>query len=79
MIVKKRVFIGSSSEELELAEIVKGQLEPEFDVTIWNEKIWNKSVFKLNSGFKLIDFNLNYLTFHIPVIPTIIISIVLFV
>lgn len=49
--MKKRVFIGSSSEELGLAEIVKGLLEPEFDVVIWNEKIWNKSVFKLNGNF----------------------------
>ncbi len=46
-----KLFIGCSSEELELAEAAKSILEDEFDVTIWNEKVWDTSVFKLNSNF----------------------------
>lgn len=49
--MKQRVFIGCSSEELGTAEIVKGLLETDFDVVIWNEKMWDKSVFKLNNNF----------------------------
>jgi hypothetical protein len=49
--MKKRVFIGSSSEELSTANLVKSILEPEFEVVIWNEKIWNKSIFRLNGNF----------------------------
>jgi len=49
--MKKRVFIGSSSEELGKAKIVKALLEKDFDVTIWDEKVWDKSVFKLNNNF----------------------------
>lgn len=48
---KKRIFIGSSSEELEFAESAKKMLEPEFDVTIWNDTIWETSVFKINNNF----------------------------
>lgn len=48
---KKRIFIGSSSEELALAESAKEILEPEFEVTVWNDPIWNTSVFKINSNF----------------------------
>ncbi len=48
---KKRIFIGSSSEELALAEIAKSILEPEFEVTIWNDPMWDTSVFKINSNF----------------------------
>lgn len=49
--MKKRIFIGSSSEELETAKIVQKLLENDFDVIIWNENLWDKSVFKLNSNF----------------------------
>lgn len=49
--MKKRIFIGSSSEELETAKIVQKLLENDFDVIIWNENLWEKSVFKLNSNF----------------------------
>ena len=49
--MKKRIFIGSSSEELETAKIVQKLLENDFDVVIWNENLWDKSVFKLNSNF----------------------------
>lgn len=48
---KKRVFIGSSSEELKLAETAKKILEADFDVTIWNENVWDASVFKINNNF----------------------------
>lgn len=49
--MKKRIFIGSSSEEQDKAKIVKGLLDKDFDVTIWDEKVWDKSVFKLNNNF----------------------------
>lgn len=48
---KKKIFIGSSSEELSLAEKVRDQLLPNYDVTIWNEKVWDTSVFKINQNF----------------------------
>lgn len=48
---KKKIFIGSSSEELSIAEKVRDQLKPNFDVTIWNEKVWDTSVFKINQNF----------------------------
>jgi len=48
---KKRIFIGSSSEELKLAEAAKKILEPEFEVTIWNDTVWETSVFKINNNF----------------------------
>lgn len=49
--MKKRIFIGSSSEELGTAKIVKSILDNDFDVVIWNESVWNKSVFKINNNF----------------------------
>lgn len=48
---KKRVFIGSSSEELPLAEIAKKQLSADFDVTVWNDNLWDTAVFRLNQNF----------------------------
>ena len=48
---KKRIFIGSSSEELSLAESAKKILEPEFEVTIWNDTVWETAVFKINNNF----------------------------
>lgn len=48
---KKRIFIGSSSEELKLANAAKKILEREFEVTIWNDSVWDTSVFKLNNNF----------------------------
>jgi hypothetical protein len=48
---KKRIFIGSSSEGIDLAESAKTILEKDFEITIWNENIWDKSVFKLNQNF----------------------------
>ncbi|RCW93632.1 CBASS system CD-NTase-associated NAD(+) hydrolase Cap12 [Winogradskyella arenosi] len=49
--MKKRIFIGSSSEELGTAKIVKSILEQDFDVVIWDESIWDKSIFKINNNF----------------------------
>lgn len=49
--IKKRLFIGSSSEELKYAEKAKVILEKDFDVTIWNEKVWDTAVFKINQNF----------------------------
>ena len=48
---RKRIFIGSSSEELKLAELAKQVLEKDFDVTIWNDTIWDSAVFKINHNF----------------------------
>jgi hypothetical protein len=48
---KKRVFIGSSSEELPFAELAKEQLSNEFDVTIWNDNLWDSAVFRINQNF----------------------------
>ncbi len=48
---KKRIFIGSSSEEIKLAEAAKKILEPEFEVTIWNDTVWETGVFKINNNF----------------------------
>lgn len=48
---KNRVFIGSSSENLVWAELAKNILNEQFDVTIWNESIWDKSIFKINQNF----------------------------
>ncbi|HBU77018.1 MAG TPA: DNA-binding protein [Muricauda sp.] len=47
----KRIFIGSSSEELGTAKIVKAILQQDFEVIIWDENLWNKSIFKLNRNF----------------------------
>jgi hypothetical protein len=49
--MKRKLFIGSSSEELKFAEVAKSILEKDFDVTIWNECIWDKSVFRINQNF----------------------------
>ncbi|SDR14786.1 Predicted nucleotide-binding protein containing TIR-like domain-containing protein [Chryseobacterium soldanellicola] len=59
---KKRIFIGSSSEELHLAEAAKMILERDFEVTIWNEKLWDNAVFKLNNNYlnDLIKASLQY-------------------
>lgn len=50
---KKKIFIGSSSEELDLANAAKTilELEKDFEVTIWNEEVWEKAVFKLNNNY----------------------------
>lgn len=49
--IKKKLFIGSSTEELGLAQVAKSILEKDFDVSIWNEKVWDTSVFKINQNF----------------------------
>ncbi|MGK9127162.1 nucleotide-binding protein [Olivibacter sp. SA151] len=50
---KKKIFIGSSSEELDLANAAKTilEFEQDFEVTIWNEDVWEKSIFKLNNNY----------------------------
>ena len=49
--IKKKLFIGSSTEELGLAQAAKTILEKDFDVSIWNEKVWDSSIFKINQNF----------------------------
>lgn len=51
MKIKKKLFIGSSSEELDFAKAAKSILEKDFDVTVWDENVWDKSVFRINEGF----------------------------
>ncbi|AXG73559.1 DNA-binding protein [Flavobacterium arcticum] len=48
---KKKIFIGCSSEEIKIAKIVEGFLDKDYEVTIWDEKIWDKAVFRLNNNF----------------------------
>lgn len=49
--IKPKLFIGSSSEELPLAEKTRDILQSDFDVTIWNESVWDTAVFKINQNF----------------------------
>lgn len=49
--MKKKIFIGSSSEELETARAVQRLLKKDFDIVIWDDNLWDKSVFKLNRNF----------------------------
>ena len=49
--IKRKLFIGSSTEELALAEKARDLLQSDFDVTIWNEKVWDTTVFKINQNF----------------------------
>ncbi|WP_029292824.1 CBASS system CD-NTase-associated NAD(+) hydrolase Cap12 [Chryseobacterium hispalense] len=49
--MKKRIFIGSSSEEKATAEQVQRLLKKDFDVVIWDDNLWDRSVFKLNNNF----------------------------
>lgn len=51
MSIKKRVFIGSSTQEIELARQAREILKEDFDVTIWNDKIWDTGVFRINDNF----------------------------
>ncbi|MCU0432136.1 MAG: nucleotide-binding protein [Bacteroidia bacterium] len=46
--MKKKIFIGCSSQELELAREAKALLIDRFEVTIWDENIWDNNSFKLN-------------------------------
>lgn len=48
---EQRIFIGSTTEELDLAEEAESILESDFDVTIWNDDVWESSVFKINNSF----------------------------
>lgn len=44
--MKPRIFIGSSTEGLPVAQRIKDYFEPDFDCFIWNDKI-----FQFNDGF----------------------------
>jgi hypothetical protein len=47
----KKVFIGCSSESLNLAGKAKQILSKKFEVVIWNESAWDNAVFRLNNNF----------------------------
>ena len=49
--MKKKLFIGSSSEAVNFAKVVKKVLDEHFDVTIWDEKIFRSSIFKINQNY----------------------------
>ncbi|MEO9257781.1 MAG: STING domain-containing protein [Crocinitomicaceae bacterium] len=49
--MKKRLFIGSSSEEFDLANNAKKILEKDFEVVVWNDRIWDRAVFRINQNF----------------------------
>lgn len=49
--IKRKLFIGSSTEEIKLAEKAKKILDMDFDVTIWNERVWDTAIFKINQNF----------------------------
>ena len=51
MSAKKRIFIGSSTPEIDLARQAREVLKEDFDVTIWNEKLWDPGVFRINDNF----------------------------
>ena len=51
MTIRKKVFIGSSYEELQLANTAKQILETAFDVTLWNDRIWDAAAFRINQNF----------------------------
>ncbi|MEI9912250.1 MAG: TIR domain-containing protein [Bacteroidota bacterium] len=66
--IKKKLFIGSSTEELKLAESAKSILDKDFDVSIWNESLWDSSVFKINQNF-LSDLLKASLQFDFGILP----------
>lgn len=49
--MKKRLFIGSSSEELDLANAAKKILDRDFEVVVWNDRIWDTAIFRINQNF----------------------------
>jgi hypothetical protein len=49
--MSRKLFIGSSSEAIKFAQIVKKVLDSHFDVTIWDEKVFKSSVFKINQNY----------------------------
>jgi len=51
MLQKPKLFIGSSNEELSLSREAAGILAADFDVTIWDEPISSKAVFRFNQNF----------------------------
>lgn len=49
--MKKRVFIGSTFEELKLANTAKKILDEHFEVVVWNDSLWDTAVFRINQNF----------------------------
>jgi hypothetical protein len=49
---KRKIFIGCSQKEIERAQLAKGLLSNDFEVTIWNDSIWETDTpaFKLNDN-----------------------------
>jgi hypothetical protein len=53
--MRKRVFIGSSSESLEIAHIIQENLEMDFECTVWNQDVFKPSEYTLESLEETLD------------------------
>jgi len=63
--MKSRIFIGSSSEYLKVAQQIKDYLQPDFDAFLWTDDIFetNKSAFDtLLTAANLFDFGIMLIT-----------------
>jgi Predicted nucleotide-binding protein containing TIR-like domain len=63
--MKIRAFIGSSSEQLELAKSIKKQLQPELACTVWNDKKFQRlsKTFLSSISEQLEDFDVGIFVF----------------
>lgn len=51
--IRRKLFIGSSTEELAHIEDARDLLQSDFNVTIWNKKVWATAVSMINPFFLL--------------------------
>jgi len=58
---KNELYIGSSLEELSLAVSVENFKSLNFEVTIWNDTVWDTALFKINKiSFTIYSKQLQY-------------------
>ncbi|HEY2575218.1 MAG TPA: TIR domain-containing protein [Streptosporangiaceae bacterium] len=53
--MRQRVFIGSSGEALDISYAVQGELDRDFDVTVWNQDVFRLSHDALDSLLQALD------------------------